>query len=303
MDAKIKGSFWTDDGIGTLTESQKLTAVWVMSNPQVSIIGVTKISARAFKFETGQPIEALTSLCEALPSAFIYRDGLVVARNFVRHQFGGGDSFRRSNIFKAVETAFGHISLPWLRTVIEESCPDLKLGSLKVITSPPKSLEGQRAEQRKSRAVGGEGGPGETHFSEVASAKDAKVIAWAETWPGEVASGTPKIPKKWLHGWLAKINGRAMGWPQNWEYAVISDWRVASKFFTEGGLQNSGNKKNAAGFPDARTPAQARYALDKEMAEIKARLDDCDDRDKEPDRFDVVREKEIRLQLEGLAGS
>lgn len=234
MDSKIKGSFWLDDDIGELSAHMKLVALWVMSNPQVNILGVTKFSARSFVFETGLPVEALAGLCAALPRAFVFREGLVLARNYVLHQFGSGSAFRSNNTFVSAKRTLGQIKQAWLRDLITQSCPELLDEPLGKSPSPVKPLQGQREREGdiESATETGKGGAGEKHFSE--SVTDDLVLKFLSGWPGELSSATPQIDRESAKLLLAKLNARA-SWPVNWRRYLVSIWRAEWRTLAESG--------------------------------------------------------------------
>ena len=71
---------------------------------------------------------------------------------------------------------------------------------------------------------------------------DLEILAWADEWPGELATGAPKMPRVWVVEMIAKLNGRNQ-WPSDWQRWLVSCWRDAFRTFGSG--KNSGGKKNA----------------------------------------------------------
>jgi hypothetical protein len=84
---------------------------------------------------------------------------------------------------------------------------------------------------------------------------DGEVLNFAVKWPGEPASGTPKMPIEFVREWLAKMNGRTVGWPLQWDRALISEWR--SKHATWGKKRVNGSKNGAPNILDLKTQLQA----------------------------------------------
>jgi uncharacterized protein YdaU (DUF1376 family) len=74
---------------------------------------------------------------------------------------------------------------------------------------------------------------------------DTEVLAWAADWPGEMASGTPKMNPTWVKLKLVQLNGRRE-WPGNWQRWLVACWRGEHRSFSAG-EQNLVQKKNAAG--------------------------------------------------------
>ena len=56
-----------------------------------------------------------------------------------------------------------------------------------------------------------------------------------------MCGGTPKMPREYVEDWLAMVNKLAVGWPRNWQRALVSAWR---KDHRKG--WKAGRKKNAA---------------------------------------------------------
>jgi hypothetical protein len=84
---------------------------------------------------------------------------------------------------------------------------------------------------------------------------DGEVLNFAVKWPGEAASGTPKMPVEFVREWLAKMNGRTVGWPLLWDRALVAEWR--SKHATWGKKRVNGTKNGAPNMLDLKTQLQA----------------------------------------------
>ena len=90
MDPVVKGSFWTDSRIEELDANHKLAALWLITNPNRTLLGFSQTSTKRFLLDTSLSIHALEGVCKALPSSFEgLPGGWYFARNFLRHQFGG----------------------------------------------------------------------------------------------------------------------------------------------------------------------------------------------------------------------
>jgi len=66
------------------------------------------------------------------------------------------------------------------------------------------------------------------------------------------------------------------------------------------GLPGLESKKNAPASPDGQSPAQRRFMLTRELAEVSRRLDECHELVMEPDPADVLREKELKAAIAAL---
>lgn len=72
---------------------------------------------------------------------------------------------------------------------------------------------------------------------------DLEILKWAELWPGEPATGAPKMDLKWVTAMLEKLNGRER-WPDRWQRWLIACWRNAHFAYTNGG-SGAGERKSA----------------------------------------------------------
>jgi len=57
MNAFVKKEFWGDPEIEDLSPEEKLSILWLMTNPRRDLCGFTEISEKRFEFETGVKIE------------------------------------------------------------------------------------------------------------------------------------------------------------------------------------------------------------------------------------------------------
>jgi len=94
---------------------------------------------------------------------------------------------------------------------------------------------------------------------------DLEILRWAAEWPGELASGTPRMPVEWVKVALAKLNGRNT-WPANWTKWLISVWRAEHRTFS-GGDGGENFKKNAAGGMSANVAEIARQKKMRALSE------------------------------------
>lgn len=74
------------------------------------------------------------------------------------------------------------------------------------------------------------------------SVSDNVVIQFGQEWPGEMASGTPKMDPAWVIKMLAQLNGRRE-WPRDWRRWLVSVWRGEHRAFANGD-SGFGQKKN-----------------------------------------------------------
>ena len=103
MRTYLDENFWSDPEIEELSPSQKLAFIWAISNPSCDLCGITKVSPRRFEFETGLKIDDLRGAYKGLRRSLQAPcEGVVFAKNYVRHQFGQGANLKRSNMAKSI---------------------------------------------------------------------------------------------------------------------------------------------------------------------------------------------------------
>lgn len=106
MKPYIHQSFWSDVDIESQPPEIKLAALWFITNKQTSILGVCETSKRRFSFETGLAEEWFERALEGLNKGFIRAGGSIFIKNFIRYQFGSGESLVKNNFFKAMTNEF-----------------------------------------------------------------------------------------------------------------------------------------------------------------------------------------------------
>jgi len=143
MKTFILPSFWSDRDVEGLSPEQKLTLLWIFTNPQMNVCGYFETSPKRFSFDTGLDPRHLKETVEALPRALkpFQGDTIIYARRFIRHQFGGGEQLTKNNIFKSIVTRFGGIQIPGLKAAILEDYPEIDKESQEN-ESPSKPFQG-----------------------------------------------------------------------------------------------------------------------------------------------------------------
>lgn len=86
----INTRFWKDGFIRTLDRDGKLLFLYFLSNPLTDLCGAYEITLDEIVFDTGIPIEKVTTLLASFEAAgkIMHRDGWVIIRNFTKHQHG-----------------------------------------------------------------------------------------------------------------------------------------------------------------------------------------------------------------------
>jgi hypothetical protein len=270
MDTKIRDTFWSDDDVGELPPEGKLSFLWLLTNSNVNNIGFQVVSKRSFALGTGLKPDLLTATLKGLPRGFVWDEDngqlRVWIRNFIRYQFGDISPGSRNNIVlnlcRLAAEAPERVREALLTEYRGLAAPYEGLQSGKGLTSPLKGPEQSRAEQ--STLKGGVGGTG--------APEDWEVFDWANKWPGEPATGAPKLPIEWVKVWLSRMNARSGGWPMDWKRALVSAWRVDFRQWVVGG-QEKNAAPNSQRKPTGETPPQRRFRLDRELEGLMEQLE------------------------------
>lgn len=161
MKPLIDPAFWSDPDVERQKSGVKLSALWLMTNSQTSLLGVCGASDQRFTFETGLQSEALQGALEGLPRAFIRVGNVIFVRNYIRHQFGSGDKLIRNNFFVALRSLFNSVKDEALRVEILKEYPEFQEGLTKGLPSPRTVKERKEGE---SEGIDLGGNPTEEQF-------------------------------------------------------------------------------------------------------------------------------------------
>ena len=252
MKPMIDPAFWSDPDIEGAKSGVKLAALWLITNPQTSILGLCNASPLRFTFETGLPATALESALEALPRAFKRFGSVVFVRNYVRHQFGNGDKLIRNNFFVALKSKFEAVREEELRKAILFDYPEFDKPSI----SPPEGLT--KPKERKGKVSTGERGVQRGKASKPESAEEITAFC------SEI--GLPATDAAWLWDhWKGNgftNRGRNM---LDWR-ATIRSWKTA------GHLPSQNPKTSSNGATPWQSPAERRQAeIDQANREYRER--------------------------------
>lgn len=254
----IKSCFWVDDDIQALNPHQKLSAVWLITNDDISPAGVTHVRKAKFSFDTGMPFGALDECLKALPRAFKRFGDMVWSVNFIRHQWNE-QTLTTNNSARAVCRSIMELRNPEIRSAILAEYPDLRdvLSDMFNERAPkpsqgvgnPQSGVVQSGTRKKGKGVG-KGIP-----------SDEEVENWAAKWPGQPASGLDgPIPPEVVASFLDRFNGSSYGWPPDWQRALVSHYRKASAPPEKNGAKNSGTVSASVSSIDRRKQLEAARA-------------------------------------------
>lgn len=97
---------WADEWFETLTPSEKLLWVYLLTNPQTNMLGIYEISLKRISFDTGlksDQIENTLKGFERVKKAFYYK-GHIILTNWVKNQS------MNPNMVKSAEKLFNELS-------------------------------------------------------------------------------------------------------------------------------------------------------------------------------------------------
>lgn len=127
---------------------------------------------------------------------------------------------------------------------------------------------------------------------------DEVMLAFCQSWPGEPATGAPKMAEDWVVDILARLNGRR-DLPRDWKRFVVAMWRKEFRTW------NGGQKKTApeSGGLSANVAAIAEQKRTTELQRAIRELEDEVYQDRQSnlprDAKKMARLKALRAELQG----
>lgn len=164
MTTKITDEIWDDPDFMELADPEKLAVFWILT--KVNLLGYVESTPRKFARDLEAPFESLEGACKGLARSFVKTQRGVWCRNYIRKQFGSGQSLARSHMAKSIRKQLADCDEE-VRTLIEAEYPEILL-------PPPESPKGLGSSLEATREGEGEGeieregetaegGPGETN--------------------------------------------------------------------------------------------------------------------------------------------
>lgn len=218
MKAFIHPSFWSDPQIEEQDSNIKLAALWLITNQKTSCIGICESSSRRFAFETGLCEEGLQRAIEALPDMFVKIGSSIFIRNFIRHQFGCGESLMRNNFFKTMQSHF--LGMPEeIQGEILNEYPEFS-ETIKGFTRALKGLDKPKVRKGKEREGKDE--------DKMPTKTKGKADSEFEVIEYIISLGLPKSDGSYLwNSW------EAGGWKRG--AGPLKDWRAAARAWKQAG--------------------------------------------------------------------
>lgn len=100
MTTKITSGIWDDPDFVELTDSEKLTVFWILT--KCNLLGWVEATPRKLARDMEAPYEHLEGACSKLSRSFVLTPRGVWCRNYIRKQFGHGQSLVRSHMSKSL---------------------------------------------------------------------------------------------------------------------------------------------------------------------------------------------------------
>ena len=146
MTTKITSAIWDDPDFMELSDAEKLCIFWVLTKS--NLLGWIEATPRKLARDMEAPFKHLEGACEKLPRSFVLTARGVWCRNYIRKQFGHGQSLARSHMSKSLRKQIADAPEE-IQTLILQEYPEIE-GSL---PSSPKelgsSLEATREGERE----------------------------------------------------------------------------------------------------------------------------------------------------------
>lgn len=146
--------FWSDPEIEQQPAGVKLCMLWLITNSNTSLLGICGATSSRFTLETGLPAAALEKTLLALPRTLVRVGTAIFIRNYIRRQFGAGESLIKNNFFKPLSSLFLGVKDDKLRSVILTEYPEFNEALQRASKGGNKPQ--YSTVQRKRGGIGGE---------------------------------------------------------------------------------------------------------------------------------------------------
>ena len=133
MTTKITSGIWDDPDFVELTDSEKLTVFWILT--KCNLLGWVEATPRKLARDMEAPFKHLEGACEKLPRSFVLTPRGVWCRNYIRKQFGHGQSLARSHMSKSLRKQIADAPEE-IQTLILQEYPEIESS----LPSSPKEL-------------------------------------------------------------------------------------------------------------------------------------------------------------------
>ena len=133
MTTKITSAIWDDPDFMELSDAEKLCIFWVLTKS--NLLGWIEATPRKLARDMEAPFKHLEGACEKLPRSFVLTARGVWCRNYIRKQFGHGQSLARSHMSKSLRKQIADAPEE-IQTLILQEYPEIESS----LPSSPKEL-------------------------------------------------------------------------------------------------------------------------------------------------------------------
>jgi len=151
MTTKITSGIWDDSDFMELSDAEKLCIFWVLTKS--NLLGWVEATPRKLARDMEAPYKHLEEACKKLARSFVVTQRGIWCRNYIRKQFGCGQSLARSHMSKSIRNQIVDVPDEIQKLILEEY-PEIQTSS----TTPPKELGSSLEATREGEGEGeGEG--------------------------------------------------------------------------------------------------------------------------------------------------
>ena len=133
MTTKITSGIWDDPDFMELSDAEKLCIFWVLTKS--NLLGWVEATPRKLARDIEAPYEHLEGACAKLPRSFVLTLRGVWCRNYIRKQFGQGQSLARSHMSKSLRKQIADAPEEIQKLILQEY-PEIEAS----LPSSPKEL-------------------------------------------------------------------------------------------------------------------------------------------------------------------
>jgi hypothetical protein len=127
----INTRFWNDSYISDLDPVEKLLFIYFLTNEHTNICGVYELPLKVMSIETGIEKSMLQKVLKRLRDKIRYIGGMVVIKNFVKHQENDSDTIKTGIVNKLKE-----IPIDFLKNVILKGYYELPAYCMDTLSIP-----------------------------------------------------------------------------------------------------------------------------------------------------------------------
>ena len=151
MDSKISDDIWDDPEFVELNDSEKLAVFWILT--KVNLLGYVETTPRKLARDIEAPFETIEGACRGLARSFVRTEKGVWCRNYIRKQFGCGQSLVRSMMSKSIRKQVA-AAPPEIRLLIEQEYPEIFKATKELGSSLVATREGEGVREGEQGGVG-----------------------------------------------------------------------------------------------------------------------------------------------------